>query len=378
MKRMASSGGDQGGKPIRLQEIAAYCGLSRITVSCALRGDRKNVSQQTMKRVRAAARKLGYDPAQAHAARRLRYQRTPGQVVNKLAAVFFPYTNLHERYWALILEGIQQGFMESRFGVLACAVWPEAGDIGEQLPALFHRGDVDGAVIFATEQYRGNLIAALRDDPGFAERPIVTLPEAFPGCLSVMTDDVEAGRLTAGHLLDLGHRHLMTFESKRFASPIVKQRLAGQRRAYAERGLDAERLLHTADFIWEDPSGLSVAFQRALAEFPQVTGILCPNDLFGIQLVPLLRQSGRRVPEDVSLIGVDDIEPLLDASGGNIWTTVRLPLRDLGRSAADLLLAHVTGRAEGMAGRVLPGELVVRGSTCPPTGALEPKRSSDQ
>lgn len=363
MRRNTSSGC---GRTIRLQEIADYCGLSRITVSCALRGDRKNVSQQTMKRVLAAARKLGYDPAQAHAARRLRYQHAPGQVVNHLAAVFFPYTNIHERYWALILEGIQDGFLASRFGVLSCAVRPDAGNICEQLPMLFHRGDVDGAVIFATENYRDNLIAALREDPGFGERPIVTLPETFPGCSSVVVNDFEAGRLAAGHLLDLGHRHLMNFASRRFQSPITEQRLAGHRRAYEERGLDPSRWLHTVGFLWEPDPGLRPALEAALTKFPMVTGILCPNDLLGLQIVPLLRQLGRRVPYDISLVGVDDIEALSDAAGENTWTTVRLPLRDLGRTAAETLLALVGDDAGKSESRVLPVELVVRGSTRPP------------
>ncbi len=358
------------GTPVRLQEIAAHCGLSRMTVSYALRGDRANVSIETIRRVRAAARKLGYDPSTAHAARRLRYQGTGGSVVNHLAAAFFPHTNLHERYWGLILEGLQYGFFENRNGLLSCAVWPEAGEIGGQLPRLFHRGDVDGAVIFPTEQYRENLVAVLRAEPGFGERPVVTLLEALPGCSSVRVDDVQAGYLAARHLLELGHRHLMTFVSPRYTSPIVTNRIAGQRRACEERGLNPAAVLHTTGWLWDTQPGMRVALEQALAEFPRVTGILCPNDGFGVQLAPLLRHMGRRIPEDISLVGVDDSEGLPDAVGENMWTTVRLPLRELGRTAAELLLARVSGASANDEERVLPAELVVRGSTCPPAMSL--------
>ena len=366
MKRTHGAIDKKDRRPVRLQEIAEHCGLSRIAVSYALRGDRANVSQETITRVQRAARKLGYDPSAAHAARRLRYQRTPGHVVNHLTAAFYPHTNLHEHYWASILEGLQYGFFENRFGMLSCAVWPQAGDIGAQLPELFRRGDVDGAVIFPTEQYRENLVKALRAEPGFGARPIVTLLETLPGCSSVQVDDNQAGYLAARHLLDLGHRHLMTFASPRYTSPIVTNRIAGQRRAYAERGLNSDHFLHTVNWLWDPEPGIRAALEHALADFPRVTGILCPNDGFGVQLVPVLRHLGRRIPDDISLIGVDDSEALPDAGGENRWTTVRLPLREVGRAGAELLLARVTGGAEGTEDRVLPPELVVRGSTGPP------------
>lgn len=370
MRRKLSIKGREEGRPIRLREIAEYCGLSRIAVSYALRGDRTNVSRETIKRVQAAARQLGYDPSSAHAARRLRYQRTPGQVVNHLVATFYPHTNLHERYWAFILEGLQHVFFENGFGLLSCAVWPHRAGIGGQFPSLFRRGDVDGAVIFPTEEYRENLVEALRLEPGFGDRPVVTLLETLPGCSAVRVDDVQAGCLAAGHLLDLGHRHLMTFASRRYTSPIVVNRIAGQRRAYEERGLDPAAFLHTAGMIWDAEPGLRIALEQALADFPMVTGILCPNDGFGVQLVPLLRHMGRRIPEDISLIGVDDSEGLPDAMGENMWTTVRLPLREIGRVGAELLLTRVAGGAESTEDRVLPPELVVRGSTGKPA---EPK-----
>ncbi len=357
-------------RSVRLQDIADHCKLSRVAVSYALRGDRSNVSQGTIQRVRAAARKLGYDPATAHAARRLRYQGVHGQVVNHLVATFFPYTNLHEHYWASILEGLQFGFFENRFGMLSCAVWPQTGEIGDQLPDLFRRGDVDGAVIFPTEQYRKNLIAALRAEPGFGGRPVVTLLEPFEGCSSVRVDDVQAGYLAASHLLDLGHRHLMTFASPRYTSPIVVSRIAGQRQACVERGLDPARFLHVAGWLWDTETDMRVALEEALAAFPKVTGILCPNDGFGVQLVPILRHLGYRVPQDFSLVGVDDSETLTDAGGENCWTTVRLPLREMGRSAAKLLMAHILAAEMEPEDCLLPVELIVRGST-----AIPPEKS---
>ncbi len=368
MKAKTSPGRKRGGR-VRLQEIAEYCELSRITVSCALRGDRKNVSQATIERVVAAARKLGYDPAMAHAARRLRYLRSGERVVNHLAALFFPFSGIHERYWALIFEGLQSLFGERQFGSLSCTPRENGGRLRDQLPFLFHRGDVDGAIVFATEQYREALIATLREEPGFRGRPIVTLTESFPGCSAVLVDDFQVGYQAAGHLLDMGHRHLLCFESKRYTSEIVRQRLAGYRQACVDRRIDPVATLHKVGWVWDDKPGLATAFPAALRAHPDVTGILCPNDGFGIPLVRLLKGMGHRVPHDISVIGVDDCEELPDAEGNNTWTTVRIPLQDLGRAAAELLLDRVTGKLEADETRTIPVSLVVRGTTCPPRGS---------
>lgn len=354
------------GRTVTLRDIAEFCGVSRITVSYALRGDRKNVSQATIERVTAAAQVLGYDPAMAHAARRLRYQQSDQPVINSLVALFFPYGAVHSRYWATIFEGLHRGFHAKRIGVLSCELDCKAGGISDQLPYLFKRGDVDGVTMFATEQYRTDFIEALRADPGFGMRPIVSITEPFAGCSAALIDDYRVGYLAASHLLELGHRHLLAFRNERYIGYIMQQRIAGYRHAFLERGIVPEGHLHFSDWIWEPSKDLGALMHAVLRQFPHVTGILSPSDGYGVQTARWLRRQGYRIPEDISLIGADDCEELLDHHGDNIWTTIRLPLYDLGLQAAQLLIDRVNGTVPGDTTISFPVTLVERGSTAPP------------
>ena len=355
------SHGDES-RAVTLQDIADRCGVSRITASCALRGDRKSVSQAVMDKIVKVAREMGYDPALAHAARRLKYQHSPGQVENHLVALFFPL--FKEHYWSLIFEGINRVFHEARYGVVLSVAEGREPDFREWLPYVFRRGEVDGALIFAHQDCRV-LANSLIDEPGFGSRPIVTMAEQLPGHAAVVVDDRQAGYLAAAHLLELGHRHLLCFHHPEFQNVILRQRVAGHEQAMRERGLDPGVHLHHAPWVWDDPRGLEPAMEDVLCAFPGVTGIIFPNDNFGIQAVRAVVRLGRRIPEELSVMGVDDSDIWAPAEDRNIWTTVRLPLKELGETSARLLLKRIQGGASDATVETLPATLVTRGSTCP-------------
>jgi DNA-binding LacI/PurR family transcriptional regulator len=189
----------------------------------------------------------------------------------------------------------------------------------------------------------------------------------------VVVDDVAVGRLAAGHLLDLGHRHLATFKAARYNSPITLTRIEGQRQAFIERGLDPDRGLHVLPWLWDVGIDLAAAAAAALDTRPDVTAILAPNDGMGIPLVRALGRSGRQVPRDLSVIGADDCGEWPDAGDTNRWTTVRIPLRDLGRQAARALVQRIRGERVPPQ-LVVPVELVVRASTGSPRAGRVPRR----
>jgi LacI family transcriptional regulator len=103
-----------------------------------------------------------------------------------------------------------------------------------------------------------------------------------------------------------------------------------------------------------------------LRAHPEITAIIAHNDPCAIHAILTLRQAGWRVPEDISVIGCDDTNRLLDATGRNILTTVRLPLCELGRCTAQLLLDRIAGRPIADPPPILPTQLIVRGTTAPP------------
>lgn len=351
---------------VTLDDIAQACGLSRMSVSYALRGNRRFVSEANIAKVRAAAQRLGYDPATAHAARSLRYRKVDATVASYVAAMFFPVHKLNTQYYALLFQGVQEAFLADGFGVLSCSFDPERGAVEEQLPPIFRRGDVDGAVIFTPNYPQSDLAAGLRAMPGFDHRPIISLLEPTPDSSLVQFDDEQIGRLQADHLLDLGHRQLLYFKNAAVHSYIVERRLQGVRQAIEARRLDPAKHLHLAPWVWHDPRGLETATRAVLKQFPKVTGVLTPNDGAGVPLARMLRQLGKRIPDDLSVLGVDDCQPLLDPAEQNIWTTVRVPLEALGRTAARVLIDQVLHHGAARSTTTLPTELVIRKTTAPP------------
>ena len=355
-----------GGRRITLDDIAEACGVSRMTVSYALRGHRQFVSESNIERIRQVAQRMGYDPAVAHAARSLRYQNQSTNVASYVAAVFFPVQLLEMHYYAVLFQGIQQAFLENRFGVLSCSVKRDGPALADQLPQIFRRGDVDGAIIMPSVGYDARLVEALRGTPGFVDRPMVSLLEPMPECDNILADDQAVGYLAASHLLRLGHRNLLWFRNPEVTNHSVEQRHLGHKRAFDELGLNMTEHLHIEPWIWEDPRGVEAAIRDILDRLPGITGILAPNDGTGIPLARALRRLGYRIPEQISIIGADDCEAMLGPEDRNIWTTVRVPLLELGRAAASRLIDRINAPQQTPETIEKPVELIERGTTAPP------------
>jgi LacI family transcriptional regulator len=351
---------------VTLDDIAEACGVSRMTVSYALRGQRQYVSESNIQRINQAARQMGYDSAQAHAARSLRYKKQGTNVASYVVAVFFPVQLLEAHYYAMLFQGIQEALLEQRFGALSCYVEKGQTPVADQLPQIFRRGDVDGAIIMHSSGYDASLVEGLRGIPGFGDRPVVSLLEPMAGCDAVLADDVEIGRLAASHLLELGHRKLLRFSNPHVTNYIVEQRQIGHARAFEQAGLALESHLVNEAWIWDDPRGVQTAIEHILEQHPDITAILAPNDDTGIPVARALRRIGKRIPHDVSIIGADDCAVLYGPDDQNIWSTVRVPLLDIGRTAAVDLIQRVNQQDTKPTTRILPVELVARGTTGPP------------
>ena len=217
-----------------------------------------------------------------------------------------------------------------------------------------------------TGESTAKIVEGLRLNSDLAALPIVTITDQFPACSAVLVDDYRTGYLAAAHLLDLGHRDLLCFVSKRYVNTIIQQRMAGYRQAFIDHRLDPEVHLHIAPKDGSDPRGPDAFLADILRAQPKVTAILCPNDYEGVFFAYALKRLGYRIPEDLSLVGVDDSDALPDSRGVNILTTVRLPLVELGAESAQLLMSRIKGVVASDTVKTLPVSLVVRGTTCPP------------
>jgi DNA-binding LacI/PurR family transcriptional regulator len=373
------------------QHIAELCGVSQVTVSKALRNDAK-ISQEMRDRIQQVAKELKYDPAVHTNARQLILRRFGQQLINRIIALFCSADFQATPYYSRLNQGITSGLMNKGFGVLACNY---KGDTLDQIfgpyQDFFSRCNVDGMLIVHTQAIFPTLVDQLRHNPGFVNRPILTLVPDIPGCSTVTADEERGAYLATKHLLELGHRYFLQFYFVPVEEGIhqPESHIQGVRRALVEFRLDPQRHLYLFPYysVWHVPIMLldergfggrnneSVA-KTALIEFitahPEITAILALNDTYAIHLWYALRENGFRVPEDYSLVGFDDTDPLFDADGHNRLTSVNVPLQEIGCCAASTLAAQITEQNWEPQHIKLPTTLVVRGTTAPPGRVLDP------
>jgi len=353
--------------PVTLMDIAKYCGVAKSTVSYALRDKPCRISHEMLTRIRKVAVEFGYDAASHHAARVLSMRKTRTRIPNHLMALFLPPYFLAHAYYRRMLEGIMEVATREKFGALL-SYDNHFETSGEVLPALAH-GDVDGALALCNPHDFRVLETILKSLPGFAGRPITFLMEIRCGYSHVITDDETAAYEAALHLLKLGHRKILHFGEAANAMSMLDRRLNGYLRACDEMQLDPAQILVSAPPTWQDTEdNISMRANRGLLlqQNPPITAIITRNDQMAIAIYKYLYSEGVRVPEDISLIGHDDTQTLSNEIGTNILTTIKLPLEEVGRQAARILIDHITEVRTDQRQIVLPAEFIVRSSTAPP------------
>lgn len=346
-------------RPVTLRDVAERCGVSKQTVSRAIHGQPK-VSPEVAAHIRDIALEMGYDPARQHAARRLKMLRHGKTLLNQVVAFFFPEYRNPNNYFSQVLWGVWSGLASAAYGMVMV-------DWHQPISPLFSREEIDGAIVLSLDsaETTEELIADLRSRYGFARLPIVSLLMPASGCASAMIDDEAGAYQAVRHLFELGHRQLLHFYPPATEHFILQNRLFGYYRACREFGLDPTRHLHAlASFEWMDQhNGHIIAWTiEYLRAHPEVTAVLSRNDLFAVHLITAMRSAGIRVPEDISVIGCDDVESLPDAQGNNSLTTIHNPLTELGKSATAMIIRMINGEDTDAQVTMQPS-LIIRGTT---------------
>jgi len=366
--------------------IAARCGVSQMTVSRVLRGD-TSISEETASSILTVAREMGYDPMAHDAARRLVMRRTGRKVANYLVAVVLPQDGLQQAYYSSMIHGVWQTLTNAGYSVLLVNAPPNDGTSSFELPISFRRGDVDGVLILGADDRLQPLLDELHGLNGPIPQQVYLIKGPLDAAV-VHTDDRHGAYAATLHLLTLGHRHILQFvhpDYKPMTGDMFDRRLQGIQRAYLEFDLDYRKFLHLMAY----PAGWTVPMNRAsesqgpiknairaykqmhkflkyLKEHPQVTAIMGLNDATAQHTWYTLARAGRMLPLEYSIVGFDDTDTVPDAEGNNLLTTVRLPLAEVGRSAARLMVRLLSNGEEDQTLTVLSAELVVRGSTTTP------------
>lgn len=333
--------------PSTIADVAARAGVSTATVSRVLAG-LGGARPATRERVRLAARELGYRPSGIARSLKTRTTRTFGLIVTDIENPFFPH----------LVRAVEDAARAEGYAVLLCNASDDAQREGAYLELLTERR-VDGIVIAAS-----SLGLRHRDWLAAAPVPVVLVNGTAPGVSlpSISSDNVRGGRLAAEHLLGLGHRRLgvLTAPARNVDAP---DRLLGVREAVAAAGLDARSVpVAMGD---AGVAGGERAMQVLLGAAPPPTGVVAYNDLTAIGALRALRAAGLAVPDDVSIVGFDDVD--LAAYVDPPLTTIAQETVEMGRWAVRRLREAIEGRRDGAGDDVqLPVRLEIRGSTGPP------------
>jgi LacI family transcriptional regulator len=325
--------------------VAARAGVGVGTVSRVL-NDAPGVAQATRERVRAVMDELGYRPSAT--ARNLSLGRT--QTLGVIAP-FFTSPSVVER-----LRGIDDVVGRSPYDLTLFNI--ETRDQRRAALRRFARRDrVDGVLIISLPLTPAEIRALNRDG-----LPAVCVDVANAILPHVAIDDVGGGAMAARHLLEAGHRHIAfvgDVEENPFGFASSERRLQGFRAA-----LDAAAVALQPGYVKRGPFGRATASRltRQLLSLRQrPTAVFAASDVQAFGVLDAAARAGLSVPEDLSVIGFDDIE--LAAAIG--LTTVRQPLRESGRAGAALLLGALAGDGAAPA-TPLPELVVVRRRTVAP------------
>ncbi|WP_420335082.1 LacI family DNA-binding transcriptional regulator [Roseibium sp.] len=339
-------------KSVRIRDVAGVAGVSTATVSRAL-SNPELLTEATRDSVFAAIRATGYRVNKA--ARTLRTRQA--------GAILVLVPNLGNPFFSQILAGINQRLGENDMSVLI-ADTQNLVTAGEFLVDHFLNSQIDGVICLdgslpdsELEQFRTNGVA---DKIVFACEWVHSA-----GLPSVRSDNIEGARLAVRHLYELGHRKIahVTGPGDNVLTHARRQGML-EERARLELPVRDEWIVR-GDFSLE--SGRSAALKILdLAERP--TAVFCASDQVAFGLMSTLEARGLNVPEDMSVVGFDDIE--LSDFYVPALTTIRQDRRALGTKAASLLLECIdpktTARADRLKPVVVGVDLVVRESTAPP------------
>ena len=339
------------GPMVSIREVASHAGVSVGTVSNVLNRP-EIVAPATRTRVLRSISELGFVPNESARQLRRGRGRVLGLVVLDVANPFFTD----------VAKGVEEATAAAGMAVIFCN---SDGDPARESAYLD---------LLEEQRVRGVLITPVDDASQrllrLRERGILVIlldrrARSRELC-SVSVNDVRGGELAIRHLIETGHRRIAFVGGPR-ALEQVRDRYRGAAKAARAAGLDPAEVLHRVDTsTLTVPAGLEAA--QRLLELPRSrrpTAVFCANDLVALGMLQGLTRQRARVPDDVALVGYDDID--FAAAAAVPLTSVRQPRQRLGRVAAELLMDEMRNPQHRHVRRVFEPELVVRDSTRPAT-----------
>jgi DNA-binding LacI/PurR family transcriptional regulator len=338
---------------VTLKTIAEHLSLTPGTVSAALNNSSaaRSIPEHTKQRILAAARELNYRPN--FFARSLRLQRT--YTIGVIAE------EIGDAYGSLIISGIEQHLRQNNFLFLT----------------VIHRHDKKLLQTYSQMLQSRGVEGFITVDTSISEQP--SLPtvavaghQTVPGVTNIVLDHKRAARMALQHLQNLGHEEIAFLQGQTFSSDS-QVRWDAIVEVAEELGVRIRPEL-TVQIEGTDSTpiiGYPVG-KQLLARKKPFTAVFAYNDISAIGAIWALREAGLRVPEDVSVVGFDDIPGA--AFGSPALTTVRQPLLRMGQIAAQTVIERIEERGSYQPEIAIEPEFVVRGSSGPAPGKHLPTK----
>ena len=342
---------------VSIRDIAKAAETSISTVSRAL-NNHPDVSTETRERILRIAKECGYE----------RNVFAHSLISGRSGLISVLTSDVDYDYQLQLLRGMTHA--AQRLGQeLLLTVKETAGEMVEACRSTYRRGIADGAIIFSPP-VEGEAELCQLQDAGF---PVVSLHPGAPlqGLTSVEPMDREGALMAVQHLLSLGHRRIgLIVEDPQTVVGAGHERLCGYADALQRAGVPYDpELVVTVPAHQPQRSG-HAAIQQWLASGTEFTAIFCFNDLVAYGAARELSSQGLQVPDDVSIVGFDDIPASMHFGKAGL-TTVKQPLTRIGELALETLLDLLDGKTTPGQRIRVPVELVVRG-TSSPARAREP------
>jgi len=325
-----------------LKELAKHLGLTKGTVSAVLNDSpyAKAIPQHTKDRIIAAALELNYHPD--FFARSLRKKRT--FTVGVIAA------EIGDAYGSVVISGIEALLSERKYFFVTVVHHHDPQMLRQYSDILQTRGSEGFITIDTTVDQVPRLPTV-----------VISGHRQIEGVTNITLDHLKAAQMVLGHLSELGHRDIAVIKGQPLSSDSGA-RWDGITHASRALGIQLRPEL-TAQLAGDDPSpqkGYETTKELLSRKVP-FTALFAYNDISAVGAIRAIKETGLRVPEDISVVGFDDIREA--AYHLPSLTTVRQPLRKIGALAAETLLDRIEGRDGHEAGILVEPELVVREST---------------
>ena len=327
-----------------LKKLAEHLGLSPATVSLVTNRSTvaDSIPQETKDRIFAAVRKFKYRPN--FFARSLRTQRsfTIGVIVPEVS----------DGYSAAVMSGVEAYLLQEGYFYFV-ASHRHRPDLIDEYPRMFLERSVDGLIAVDTPWHLNLSV------------PVVTVSghHDVKGVINIVLNHQRAAEVALKHLVQLGHRQIAFIKGQEFSSD-TEIRWANIERVARQYGVAINPGL-VVQLQGDSPSPELgyVATKKLISSGESFSALFAFNDISAMGAIRALRESGLHVPEDVSVVGFDDIQSA--AYQNPSLTTVRQPLREMGRIAAEILLKRINRPGIDLHDKhTVEPELVVRETTC--------------